>query len=263
MLVSGRRILLKVLVLLILGLVAFYPQPSAGRPSSGDCTDALVDWHKKGTGSNTYRHSIDRSFNEAERELIEDALRIAVKRIQEKRTWESIQARNGYASVTYDSIALSGLCDNTNIRRNLLFHQLYWLSVPNGKNDTAQPFPDIYIRRGYEADGGWVAKAPYDTVRIFWDRENTEWRLSDDSKFVITLNNYYVAAHGIYSDPNYWAGTIAHEMLHNLGHRHPDATDPNYEKYQINLLDEVIQGVGYSYKGDRPGRHSLPGCGVK
>jgi hypothetical protein len=38
-----------------------------------------------------------------------------------------------------------------------------------------------------------------DTVKLFWDLRLEEWRLSDDSKFDITLNNYHVAARGLYT----------------------------------------------------------------
>ncbi|MGB8507034.1 MAG: hypothetical protein WCD76_01385, partial [Pyrinomonadaceae bacterium] len=219
----GPRHFAKIVSLLVLVFLGFYPQTSEGKAAIGNCTNAIVDWEKKGTGSNSYRRWIDPSFSSAEKDLIEKALRIAVNRIQKKSNWEQIKDLYTYAWITSDSLASSGICNGADMRQNLLFNQLYWLSVPNGKNDTAQPFPDIYIRKGYEQTTkgytGWVARAPYDTVKIFWDWDIKEWRLSDDSKFEITLNNYYVNAGRIYSDPEYWAGTIAHEMGHNLGHR--------------------------------------------
>jgi hypothetical protein len=245
----------KISGLVILVFFAFYPPTSNAKPAFGNCTNAIVDWEKKGTGSNSYRRSIDPGFSTAEKTLIEEALRIAVSRIQKKSNWEQIKDLYGYAWITSGSLASSGLCDEPDMRRNLLFNQLYWLSVPNGKNDTAPAFPDIYIEKGYEASPGdytgWVARGPLDTVKIFWDWDIQEWRLSDDSKFKITLNNYFVNAGGIYSNPEYWAGTIAHEMGHNLGHRHPAPSDPNYAKYQINVMDEVIQNDGQGYKGAR------------
>lgn len=254
----------KIFALLILAALTFYPQATKGKSAIGiigRCTDAIVDWEKKGTESNSYRRWIDPGFNDAERDLIEKALRIAVSRIQKKSNWEEVKDLYSYAWVTSGVLTSAGLCDEADVRRNLLFHQLYWLSAPNGKNDTTPAFPDIYIRKGYEKppEGylGWVARAPYDTVDIFWDWNISEWRLSDDSKFDITLNNYFVNAGGIYSNPEYWAGTIAHEMGHNLGHRHPAPSDPNYAKYQINVLDEVIQNDGQSLKGERPRLLSL------
>jgi hypothetical protein len=262
-LVLRRRYFEKISGLLILVVFTCCPQVAKGKSAIviGRCTDAIVDWEKKGTESNSYRRWIDPGFNDAERDLIEKSLRIAVSRIQKKSNWEEVKDLYSYAWVTSDILTSAGLCDEADVRRNLLFHQLYWLSAPNGKNDTAPPFPDIYIRKGYEKTpegySGWVARAPYDTVNIFWDWNINEWRLRDDSKFDITLNNYFVNAGGIYSDPEYWAGTIAHEMGHNLGHRHPDPSDPNYAKYQINVLDEVIQNDGQSLKGSRPRLLSL------
>lgn len=253
----------KISGLFLLVLFACYPQPAEGVNLNGRCTNGIADWRNKGAGRNSYRRWIDPRFSETERDLIERSLRMAVSRLQKKSNWERVRELYNYASVTQSTLASAGLCDEADVRRNLLFHQLYWLSLPNGTHDTAPAFPDVYIRKGYEQTrrgySGWVARAPLGTVKLFWDWRLEEWRLSDDSKFDITLNNYHLAAGGIYSDPEYWAGTIAHEMAHNLGHRHPSASDPNYAKYQINVLDEVIQNDGHSLKGARPTLLSLHG----
>ena len=246
----------------VLGVCALCTPVVAASPLWRDCTSDILNWQKKGTGSNSYRRSIDSRFNDVERDLIERALRIAVKRLQQKRNWERIQELYQYAWITSNSLELSGLCSEPGVRRNLLFHQLYWLSLPNGPKDTNPAFPDIYIRWAHEkptpGDNGWVARARYNTVTIYWDGDG--WSSTEDSKFVITLNNYYVAAHDVYSDAEYWAGTIAHEMLHNLGHRHPNSDDPNYKKYQINVVDEVIQNDGHVYKGSRRTLLSMHSC---
>lgn len=252
----------KISVLLLLVLFACYPQPAEGMNLTGRCTSAIADWRNKGAGRNSFQHSIDSRFSETEKDLIRRSLRIAISRMQKKSNWERVRELYGYASVTNVTLASAGLCNEADVRRNLLFHQLYWLSLPNGKNDTAPAFPDIHIRMGYEKarrGEGWVARAPLNTVKLFWDWRLEEWRLSDDSKFDITLNNALLATGGIYSDPEYWAGTIAHEMAHNLGHSHPSSSDPNFSKYQINVLDEVIQNDGHSLKGSRPTLLSLHG----
>lgn len=257
-----NRVIGCALSVLIVSTCAFFPQRARGNVLARGCTSTLLNWRNKQSNVNSYRRWIDPRFTQVERNLIEEALRIAVRRIQQKRNWDEIQERYSYAWVTTNSLSQSGLCSEADVRRNLLFHQLYWLSLPNGENDTSPAFPDIYIHRGYEerAPGyrGWLARARYDTVRIYWDGDS--WRSTGDSKFVMTLNNYFVAGPGVYSSAEGWAGTIAHEMLHNLGHRHPDIDDPNYEKYQINVVDEVIQNDGYSYKGSRPTLLSLHTC---
>jgi hypothetical protein len=259
MLTSGRGSFLKISGLLVLGFIAFLYQPAKGQSTTSSCTDAIANWHRKGTGTNSYRRWIDPKFNQVERSLIEDALRIAVNRLQQKSIWERVQELYDYASVTRDSLTSSGLCNEADVKRNLLFHQLYYLSIPNGAHDDEPAFPDVYIYYGYEprreGEKGWLGHAPYDTVRIYWDSEAKEWR--QKGSFKITLNNHFVAAGGRYSEANDWAGTIAHEMLHNLGHRHPDSNDPNYSKYQINVLDEVVQNDGEGYKGSRPTLLSL------
>lgn len=251
-----------VLGLWLLIACTLFPQSVKSNPLAGNCTSTLMDWHNKGTGVNSYRRWIDPEFPQKERDLIEQALRLAVNRLQEKRNWEEIQERFRYSWVTSGILSSSRVCDERNIRLNLLFNQLYWLSLPNAGNDTTPAFPDIYISKGYEqtheGETGWVASAPYNTVKIYWEGQG--WRATSDSKFVITLNTYYVAGPGVWSKADYWAGTIAHEMMHNLGHRHPDISDPNYLKYQINVVDEVIQNDGYDYKGSRRTLLSLHSC---
>jgi hypothetical protein len=259
MLTLGRRVFLNVPVSLILGLILFSYQPARGQSSTSSCTDAIANWHRKSTGTNSYRRWIDPKFNQVERRLIEDALRIAVNRLQQKNIWEQVQELYDYASITRYSLTSAGLCDEADVKRNLLFHQLYYLSMPNGEHDDEPAFPDVYIYHGYEppqeGEKGWLGRAPYNTVQIYWDNKTKEWH--QKGSFKITLNNYFVAAGGRYSEANDWAGTIAHEMLHNLGHSHPASNDPNYSKYQINVLDEVVQNGGESYKGSRPTLLSL------
>jgi hypothetical protein len=248
MLKSGSKKSLRVFVLVLATLAAFYPQIVAGKNLSAGCSSSILDWHKSNlTGNNSYRRWIDPAFSKAESDIIEEALRIVVQRIQQKRIWERVEELHGISSLTSEALAFPGLCDEPDIQKNLLFHQLYVLSLPNGENDTTEAFPNIYVRRGY-AKEDWVARAPLNTVKIYLDGRLNEWRITDSSKFDITLNDYYLGADGTYEEPEYWAGTFAHEMLHNLGHQHPDLTESVYNKYQIVVIDHLVQSDGEDYK---------------
>jgi hypothetical protein len=60
-------------------------------------------------------------------------------------------------------------------------------------------------------------------------------------KFEVTLNFKYLGAGGLNSDPWSWASTIAHEMLHNLNHAHPEPVNhPNYSRRQINAFTAAL-----------------------
>ena len=64
--------------------------------------------------------------------------------------------------------------------------------------------------------------------------------------FEIYLNQHFLQKTGIYKNENYWAGTIAHEMLHNLGHQHPNASDSKYNQFQINVLANAVRSFGFA-----------------
>ena len=66
------------------------------------------------------------------------------------------------------------------------------------------------------------------------------WTVSGD--FRVRLNTRYLGGGGSYSDPLFWAMLIAHEMLHNLGHRHVNGNDlRDYsDRWQINLFARAV-----------------------
>ncbi|MEN3334885.1 MAG: hypothetical protein V7641_4250 [Blastocatellia bacterium] len=215
---------------------------------------------------NTAYHKIE-GFNEKQERIIDQAVDIAVSRLQDKQIWEKTYQKAKLPFVSDEAIKLSNLSDTPEERKNLLLRQLGCLSKANGPNDDEPAFPNIYIHAEYIEGGSWVGRAPLDTVTIYWDEEVKEFR--QRGKFSVTLNSAYVGRDGIYSSVDYWAGTIAHEMLHNLGHQHGDSkSDKNYSDYQINVLDRVVASNGANDKGVL-GSYSLgssslsyPGCGT-
>lgn len=194
---------------------------------------------------NTANCIIDNRFGAKERSIIAKACEMAVERMQLKETRDRLAKQSGYAWLTRSTVDDSNITDNQNSHRNLLSRQLYTLSLPNGPNDVELPFPDIYIQYKYER-ANWLGRAKYDLVTIYWDSKHKEWK--QKGKFLLTLNDYYVGSRR-YSSANDWSGTIAHEMAHNLGHRHPDASDSDYRRYQINILDEIVESYGIGSKG--------------
>jgi hypothetical protein len=205
-----------------------------------------------GTGvvvaANTARYSTY-GFDEekfGEETLIHKAVSIAVNRMQQEHIW-----RNAYDVAS--SYFISGkVMSNSNLREsrankwNLLWHQLYWLSQPNDEDDTEPPFPNIHIRARHDSDGRWLGKANLNLVTV----RQANGRVTQSGEFDVTLNRYYLASGGLYSDPEEWASTLVHEMLHNLGHLHPRENDALSDAYQINAMNNVVLCNGY-YKNPR------------
>lgn len=212
---------------------------------------------------NPARCEIDDRFGTRETAILKKACDLAVERLQHKSVRKAVYEEAEYSSLSDTVMRRANATDTSTSRWNLLYRQLLTLSLPNGENDTEPPFPDIFIE--YESEGprsgyrGWLGRAPLDRVTIYWDGK--EWK--QKGSFYITINDYFVARGKRFSDPNEWAGTIAHEMLHNLGHNHPSINNSNWSKYQINVLDEIIQNFGYGYKGTNGRLFSSPECGTE
>lgn len=224
----SRSIFSKYIVWLFLSLAVFYSQ-TAYAGNTADCI-------------------IDSKFAAKERGILARACQYAVARMQTSEVRSAVKSRSGYSLLYGDIMQRSHITNTREDRWNLLAHQLYWLSQPNSATDTEKPFPDIYIKFASE-NSKWLARAPLNQVFVYWASSVKEWKQT--GKFNIIVNDYWVARGARLSDPNEWAGTVAHEMAHNLGHNHPDVSDPDYDKYQINVLDSLVQNYGYSNKGTR------------
>lgn len=75
-----------------------------------------------------------------------------------------------------------------------------------------------------------------------------------EGDFSIALNSWYLGGGEPYSDPNYWAGTIAHEMLHNLGHLHAENRGAaDYSRCQLIAHERALYYDGKYRRGlERP-----------
>lgn len=84
-------------------------------------------------------------------------------------------------------------------------------------------FPQLNLYGRPDARGGWTGRAPVGTVMAeYASVGSAPARFFTRGTFTVTLNTALLGANTSYGrDPAYWAGTICHEMLHNLGHDHP------------------------------------------
>lgn len=105
-------------------------------------------------------------------------------------------------------------------------------------------FPDIVLRAYYEQNDYW-ANAPVGVVKTMYNAAT-----SDDvtGQFTVNVNRYWLGAKGNGSNPEVWAGVLAHEMLHNLGHKH--GKDEYGDHLQINAFDAAVRTNGRHKIGD-------------
>lgn len=175
--------------------------------------------------------------------LLKKAVDLAVIRFQEERVRQNAYSQARYALVTRYALSNSQLIGANENSWNLMWRQLYWLSQPNGPGDTGPAFPDIEIRGVYApptmGSRGWLGRANYNTVSVYMSGRNVR----QAGRFSIQLNTYFFNRSDYYANPNEWAATIAHEMLHNLGHRHDDAR-VDYESLQIVAFDRAVKYNG-------------------
>jgi len=113
---------------------------------------------------------------------------------------------------------------------DLLWHQITTLA-------RSVPFPDVEINAYHREDDSW-GRADVGRVKVYWAGYGIDW----SGKFKVELNRYHLGSAGAGSNPEMWASTIAHEMLHNLGHDHPPCD--NGMGLQINAFSRAVHTYG-------------------
>lgn len=175
-----------------------------------------------------------------EETLLKKSMNIVADRLQSKRVWQNVyNLRPSRYNLKGDVMGDSNLRDTDDDRRNLLWHQLYWLSQPNAVDDTEPAFPNVRLRAYHEKSDVLAYALRKDKVII----KSVGDSVKQSGEFEIYLNRYNLAGPGVLNEPEEWASTIAHEMLHNLGHLHEkgDYTD----EWQINVLNNAVLCNGY------------------
>jgi len=113
-------------------------------------------------------------------------------------------------------------------------------------------FPAIEIRAAHadEDDPKWGNAHAWAPVGSF---DFDAFLKGRHCQFELTVNRYYLGARSKreYTDPNFWASTIVHEMMHNLGHRHPYPVDhPTYRLMEMNIFARCVGCNGGYCWGD-------------
>jgi hypothetical protein len=103
--------------------------------------------------------------------------------------------------------------------------------------DNTNERPVVNIRPYHSDDFSW-GRANLDLVTLKFGPRAFEL----EGEFDIQLNFSKLGGGGAYSSPAAWAGLIAHEMLHNLGHIHGEGEYGT--SLQINALQQAVYEAG-------------------
>jgi hypothetical protein len=133
----------------------------------------------------------------------------------------------------------------------LLHFQLEVLRLPDSakeEGDEGPPFPEIHIHPVHEESTMW-GKAPVGTVKIRWVKQDHSRR---SGHFKVFVNTWHLGAKGNGSSAEMWASVIAHEMLHNLGHKHGEGE--YVDGRQMNAFHRAVYCDGkYDKNREVPG----------
>ena len=106
------------------------------------------------------------------------------------------------------------------------------------------PFPHVELEYA-NSDENWLARAYVGTVKVLprvLDEFGQPYPV--EGTFKIEINDHYLnnAREGVhYGNAAFWAGVIAHEALHNLGHRHPPLrSDNQYYDHQMIIVEQLV-----------------------
>lgn len=186
--------------------------------------------------------------DEDDEALIRKAARMAVSRMQSAAVRRKVDAPGVKHALSDEAAKL--VKDRKRSAEvtaaGLMSHQLWFLAAPNEEHDELPAFPDVTIR-GESWKEEVLGRAPLDEVVIYvghWDRDKKTGEDKPDwtykGAFKLKLNVRLINSGGRYDTAEEWASTIAHEMAHNLGHRHPEGKGP----WQVEALNDAVYSNG-------------------
>jgi len=194
-------------------------------------------------------YTIDPQFGPAESRLLKDALAIFYERFLQYHPagCPELCTRTAYKWEAINRSHFKSAEDS----RDIIEVQRSRLSM---NNSLGKAFPHVELEYA-NVDEDWLAKAHVGIVKIspgIEDEEAGPYPVT--GTFKILINDFYLnnaSKYRHYSSPAYWAGVIAHEALHNLGHRHAQSRDdPQYYRYQMIIIEHLVMKGGMVRYGD-------------
>ena len=173
-------------------------------------------------------YQIHSGFTENEIILIENALQIIDQRLFKPEILQNMYRVCGTSGVSLAKQVWS----RSQLEKHPEYHQRHDLlrfqlmCLEKVKFPTIHLYP-IYEKSDTQARGNLGCVSCIAHRSTFSIQGNFQMKLN---RYNLDVDNERFQANSIY-----WAGTIVHEMLHNLGHQHVD--DDYSDRWQINVLE--------------------------
>jgi hypothetical protein len=190
------------------------------------------------------KHGVDFSielsgdFSREQRQLLLTAIlhtRYLMCLIEVKRRLDDVATNHYYARTMIDSTFSGQYTPDDGRLKRLMYMQLASLAMYS--------CPAMIVGAYYEDSNYW-AKAPVGCVSVPYGAT------SDISgRFDIMVNLRWLGATGEGSNVANWAGVLAHELMHNLGHLH--RADEYGDHLQINAIQQLVRTQGNYKSGSR------------
>jgi hypothetical protein len=172
-------------------------------------------------------------FSAAQQQLIAEAMLLLQQRLDCKNVWDNAASLMTGSMVDEEYLAKLPI-DRT--QTDLVLRTQIG-ALPELDRRGAVPTLQIHA---FTEESSVVGQAPRGTVvtKFFKDASYRYTLFRAEGEFHVDLNAYYMSGDRLGRRPEVWAGVIAHEMLHNLGHLHPVGV---YEdSNQIVALEKAI-----------------------
>lgn len=233
-------------------------------------------------------YRLDDDFTNNERRLLRRALEIVYERFLADKVWNNFTSETRARERTLsragiyfdkDAIGKQGQIDrklltphhisprqpnNHDLVFRAQFNRLRWHVLEQQQ----AKFPAIVLSAVSASPNSdkfdiWKQKAhawaEVGTVTVSPETSNAKELIRGEFEISINTHKLRNANSRQFRDPYFWAGTIAHEMLHGLGHRHPSAGTEGYWLYEINIFPLCLLTNG-EYKWEDQ-YHSTITCG--
>lgn len=154
--------------------------------------------------------------NFGRREIIQGAMNVVTAYFRDLGVVQNVyRYLRGGIFLDDKTLRNSNINDTPTNRSNLLSVQIQHLR--NARLQGRSWFPRVVFKTADYDKEAW-AWGQYNTVTVRFKDRNTS---SISGEFQVEVSLRHLGGGGNQSDPRVWGSVIAHEMLHNLGHKHP------------------------------------------
>ncbi|HEY7428891.1 MAG TPA: DUF4189 domain-containing protein [Gemmataceae bacterium] len=168
------------------------------------------------------------------REIVRKAMGLLHNRFRDLIVGQNVYAvLRGGAFIAPGILDKHGMGADEGSQNALLWHQLHHLRLAGGR------FPRVVFKT-----------ADYDNVAWAWGKlglVTVKNAANVEGEFEVQVSLRHLGGGGNQSDAVNWASIIAHEMLHNLGHRHE--LDNYTDNRQINVFQKAVYHNGAYKRG--------------